>query len=101
MTSFASNVSLLRVKLKSITSEEQVEAQLLAEIDEETSVFLVTPESPTQRTVRTTSTAAPSDFGAAFSLLKSNLDKKLVDLKDNLKTEAESTTEEAAKKLLV
>ena len=99
MTSFASNVSLLRVKIKSMASNEQVEAQLLAETDEEIPGLLATRQSPPKRTVTTTSTAEPTDLAATFSLFKNYFDKKLVDLKDDLKTEAESATDRAAKKL--
>ena len=86
-------------KFPSMASEDQVEAQLLADTDEESPVSLAASQSHPQSTATTASTAKLSNLDTTFSLFKNYLDKKLVDLKDDLKTEAENATDRAAKKL--
>ena len=71
--------------------ESLLEDQFLQDIDDEV------PARESQ--VQTSSTNELSDTAAAFTLFKDYLDKKLVDLKDDLKEEARTSTDLAAKKL--
>ena len=71
--------------------ESLLEDQFWQDIDDEV------PARESQ--VQTSSTNELSDTAAAFTLFKDYLDKKLVDLKDDLKEEARTSTDLAAKKL--
>jgi hypothetical protein len=72
--------------------ESLLEDQLLQDIDDE-----VIPAGESQ--LQTSPTNELSDTSAAFTLFKDYLDKKLVDLKDDLKEEARCSTDLAARKL--
>ena len=72
-------------------AESLLEDQFLQDIDDEV------PARESQ--VQTSSTNELSDTAAAFTLFKDYLDKKLVDFKDDLKEEARTSTDLAAKKL--
>lgn len=69
--------------------EDTTETRLLADTDEETHTS--EPQLTTSK--------EPSDFSAVFSLFQSYLDKKLVDLKDDLREETRHTTDYVASKL--
>ncbi len=72
-------------------SQEQIDARLLAEIDAQASAQALESNPKPAGEL--------SDLTTTFSLFKSYLDKKLIDLKDDLKEEAQNSTAQAAKKL--
>ena len=69
-------------------TDEQETNRLLADTDE---------EHPTRRT-DAEAPSGPSDLLSAFSLFQNYFDKKLVDLKDDLREESQHSADQAAKK---